>query len=135
MIYSLDTNVIVRALRGVGAEGIRQRLQAESASHIVVPEMVRAELLTGARKSARPAHHLALVNRFLEAFKLLPFAGEAVEHYADIRVTLERAGESIGSNDLIIAATARAAGAIVVTNNLSEFSRVPGLRCEDWPSP
>jgi tRNA(fMet)-specific endonuclease VapC len=55
-----------------------------------------------------------------------------VEHYADIRHALEKAGTPINPNDLIIAATARAAGVTLVTANVSEFSRVPGLKWEDW---
>ena len=108
------------------------KFQALSADCIFVPEMVRAELIVGALKSDRPEHHLDLVNRFLSAFALLPFSGDAVEHYAAIRVNLEKSGQIIGPNDLVIAATARAKGSILVSNNLKEFSRVPGLQCEDW---
>lgn len=131
MIYSLDTNVIVRALRGQ-SETIKDRVIAEGPERVVVPEMVRAELLTGARKSARPDENTRLVERFLEPLDLLAFGGDAPEHYADIRVRLEREGSPIGPNDLIIAATTRAFGAILVTANLKEFRRVPGLSCEDW---
>lgn len=58
--------------------------------------------------------------------------GKAAEHYADIRGRLEKKGKVIGPADLIIAATARAAGAVLVTHNTKEFSRVPGLQIEDW---
>jgi tRNA(fMet)-specific endonuclease VapC len=132
MIYCLDTNIIVRSLRGQNAAGIAERLAALTPEEVKVPEMVRAELLTGAAKSDRPAHHRELVELFLVPFELLPFAGESPEHYADIRARLEKAGEKIGPNDLVIAATARASGAVLVTGNVSEFSRVPGLLCEEW---
>ena len=62
----------------------------------------------------------------------LPFSGDAVVHYAEIRLYLEKKGTPIGPHDLIIAATARAAGATMVTANTREFSRIPNLRCEDW---
>ncbi len=131
MIYCLDTNVVVRALRGT-AQGVKERLVGEGLERVMVPEMVRAELLTGARKSARPEVNLGLVEQFLAPFRILPFATEEAEHYADIRVDLERSGRVIGPNDLIIAAITRAAGATLVTGNLKEFERIRGLRCEDW---
>ena len=131
MIFCLDTNVIVRALRGGGA-AVAERLRTLQPEQIKVPEMVRAELLTGARKSARPVENEDLVKRFLTPFALLPFSGDAVEHYADIRVRLERAGTLIGPNDLVIAATARSVAATLITANLGEFRRVPGLQCMDW---
>jgi tRNA(fMet)-specific endonuclease VapC len=131
VIYCLDTNVIVRALRGKG-ETIRERMIEEGPERIVVPEMVRAELLYGARVSNKPSENRDAVERFLAAFKLLPFDRDAAEHYADIRAVLKIGGKLIGPNDLIIAATARSVGAIAVTGNLGEFERVPGLQCEDW---
>jgi len=97
-----------------------------------VPEMVRAELLHGCLRSDRPEENLAAVESFLAPFRRLPFGSDAAEHYAQIRTDLERAGTPIGPNDLVIAATVRAQGAILVTNNLREFQRVPGLDCEDW---
>jgi len=131
VIYCLDTNVIVRALRGMG-ETIRERMIAEGPERIVVPEMVRAELLTGARVSNSPSENRVAVEQFLAAFNLLPFDHDAAEHYADIRAALKAGGSLIGPNALLIAATARSVGAIVATGNLGEFERVPGLRCEDW---
>jgi len=68
----------------------------------------------------------------LEPYELLPFAGDAAEHYADIRGRLEKKGKVIGPAYLIIATTARATGAVLVTHNTKEFSRVPGLQIEDW---
>ena len=94
--------------------------------------MVRAELLFGVSKSSRKMAALSAVQAFLEPYELLPFAGDAAEHYADIRGRLEKKWEVIGPADLIIAATARAAGAVLVTHNTKEFSRVPGLQIEDW---
>ena len=110
MIYCLDTNVIVRALRGKNADGISEKLSSERPENIKISEMVRAELLVGVGKSARPNENRRLLNQFLAPFQHAPFEGDAVEHYADIRVTLEQSGDSIGPNDLVIAATARAIG-------------------------
>ena len=83
-------------------------------------------------RSERPRENLEAVERFLAPFLRLSFGSDAAEHYAEIRIALERLGTPIGPNDLVIAATVRAAGAILVTNNLREFQRVPGLECENW---
>lgn len=72
------------------------------------------------------------VEIFLAGIAVHPFAGGADAHYAEIRVALERAGTPIGANDLFIAAHARSLGAILVTDNVAGFSRVPGLRLENW---
>jgi len=63
---------------------------------------------------------------------MIPFDRAAAEHYAEIRTHLEREGAPVSPNDLIIAATVRAANATLVTANLREFPRIPGLLCEDW---
>ena len=74
----------------------------------------------------------ARVEALLAEVTVLPFDGEADQHYADIRCALERAGTPVGSHDLLIAAHARSRGLVVVTHNVREFKRVPGLQVEDW---
>lgn len=108
------------------------RLQATARSSVKVPEIVRAELLFGCLTCKDPDLERRKVDHVLAPFDWLPFGGEAVQHYAAIRVDLERAGKLIGPNDLLIAATARAVGAVLVTSNTAEFARVPGLVMEDW---
>ena len=132
MIRALDTNLVVTALRGRTPAVLVERIRQAGPLGIVVPEMVRAELLHGCLKSDRPEENLGLVARFLAPYRRLVFGSEAAGHYAEIRAELERRGELIGPNDLVIAATVRAVGAVLVTNNVSEFERVPGLVCEDW---
>jgi len=131
MKYCLDTNIIIYCLKGMHP-AIVARLQTHRPDEILIPEIVRAELLFGAAKSQQKARTLAVIHAFLHPFECLPFAGDAVEHYADIRAYLETRGQSIGPNDLIIAATARASGASLVTHNTAEFERVAGLNIEDW---
>jgi len=132
MIWALDTNIVVVSLRRNTPPQIVERFRVTRPDSIVVPEMVRAELLHGCLKSHRPEENRKAVERFLAPFRRLSFDSVAAEHYAEIRAYLEQRGEPIGPNDLVIAATARAAGAILVTRNTSEFQRVPGLLCEDW---
>jgi len=72
------------------------------------------------------------VERFAARLEVLPFDGDAAFHFADIRADLERRGQVIGPYDLVIAGHARSRGLVVATGNLREFTRVEGLRAEDW---
>jgi tRNA(fMet)-specific endonuclease VapC len=94
----------------------------------------KAELLYGARKSGRIAHNLRLLEELFGTVASLPFDDRCAEEYGLIRQELERAGTPIGANDLLIASTARAHDAVLVTHNVREFSSVAGLRIEDWES-
>jgi tRNA(fMet)-specific endonuclease VapC len=131
MIFALDTNIVVELLRQRDPTLIEKYLSKNPCDYSV-PEMVRAELLFGAKMSAKADGNRQTVERFLAPLQLLPFHGDAVEHYADIRAHLEKAGKSIGPNDLVIAATARANGHTLITRNTSEFIRVPALAVEVW---
>jgi tRNA(fMet)-specific endonuclease VapC len=91
-----------------------------------------AELWSGALKSARSAVARREIDAFLEPFEVLPFDRQAAEAYARSRFALERLGCPIGERDLLIASIALARGLAVVTHNVTEFGRVPGLRTEDW---
>lgn len=128
--YLLDTNLCIRVLRDRPA-GLRDRFNAE-ASGLCISTIVLTELLHGAAKSARPIENREEVERFVARLTLLPFDEEAAAHAGDIRATLERVGKKIGGYDVLIAGHARSKGLIVVTGNLGEFTRVDGLRCEDW---
>ena len=131
MIRALDTNIVVDLLRGKDAE-LSARFLDGRPSDYAVPEMVRAELLFGAMLSARPRENRAAVEKFLDPLRLLPFAGDAPVHWAEIRMALQSSGTPIGANGMVIAATTRAAGCTLVTRNTLEFSRVPGLAVEVW---
>jgi tRNA(fMet)-specific endonuclease VapC len=111
------------------------RLRALSRSQVRLSSVVKAELLYGARKSARVAENLRLLERFFDTIASLPFDDRCAEDYGVLRDELDRAGAPIGPNDLLIAATARAHGAILVTHNVRGFSRVARLRIENWESP
>ena len=128
--YLLDTNLCIRVLRD-RPPGLRDRFNAE-ASGLCISTIVLTELLHGAAKSARPIENREEVERFVARLTLLPFDEEAAAHAGDIRATLERAGKMIGGYDVLIAGHARSKGLVVVTGNLGEFTRVDGLRCEDW---
>jgi tRNA(fMet)-specific endonuclease VapC len=93
---------------------------------------VKAELLYGARKSERVDENLRRLDQFFGALPSLPFDDEAAAHYGVARAQLHRTSSMIGPNDLLIAATALASDATLVTRNDAEFRRVVGLRVEVW---
>ena len=128
--FMLDTNVCIRVLRDRPASA-RARFNAE-ADGLCISAVTLGELLHGAAKSDRPADKRREVGRLAARLEVLPFDDEAAAHYGDIRADLERRGMVIGPYDLMIAGHARSRGLVVVTGNLGEFTRVAGLRCEDW---
>lgn len=129
----LDTNLCIRVLRDRPA-GLRERFNAEAAN-LCVSTVTLGELLYGAERSSRPSHARHEVEAFTARLDVLAFDGDAAAHYADIRADLERRGLVIGPYDLMIAGHARSRGLVVVTGNLGQFSRVAGLRAEDWLVP
>src|SRR5262249_32690926 len=102
-----------------------RRLHATPAVDVCIPLQVRAELLVGAAKSNNPPIAKARVLAFIAPFTVAWPDANVEDHYVSIRTNLESLGISIGEADLWIAASARAAGATMVTNNTREFSRVP----------
>jgi len=131
MIYSLDTNTCIRYING-RAPRLRNRLQATLAGEIIVCSVVRAELFYGANKSQTPTQTMVKQQRFLRPYATLPFDDKAAIEYGQIRTYLERHGTPIGPIDMLIAAIALANNLILITHNTAEFSRVPGLKIEDW---
>jgi len=129
----LDTNVCIRILNG-SSPRVAAVLRATTPSQVRLCSIVKAELLYGARHSKRVSENLNLLQKFFEPLISLPFNDRCAEEAAFIRLDLQRSGRPVGPNDLLIAATARAHDLALVTHNTREFSRVPGLRVEDWES-
>jgi tRNA(fMet)-specific endonuclease VapC len=130
LTYLLDTNTCIYAIKREPA--VLRRLQEHSPDDLGVSAITVAELWFGAAKSSRPQSTRASVDAFLKPFEILSFASEAAEEYAQIRAQLEKAGLPIGERDLLIAAIAKSRRLTVVTHNVREFSRVHGLKVEDW---
>lgn len=128
--YMLDTNFCIRVLRD-RPEGLRQRFN-DHAEALCISTIVLTELLHGAEKSAKSLENRKAVEGFAARLSVLPFDEAAAAHAAEIRAVLERQGLPIGGYDLLIAGHARSQALIVVTGNLREFTRVDGLRAEDW---
>ena len=131
MKYFLDTNMIIYFIKGK-YPALLEHLRTIPAQSIVIPAVVLAEIEYGAQKSMDYQMTISKYRKFTRAFETIPFSGASIQVYGEIRRALEKAGMPIGPNDLMIAATVLANDGILVTHNTKEFSRVPGLRLEDW---
>ena len=128
--YLLDTNIISAAVRAVDGR-VRQRIARAGEQNVFTSVIVAAELRFGDIRRAS-ARLRAALDATLSAMEIVPLELAAVEHYARLRLALERAGTPIGANDMLIAAHALALDATLVTDNQREFGRVEGLRVENW---
>jgi tRNA(fMet)-specific endonuclease VapC len=130
MRYLLDTNIVSNLVRNPQGR-VADRLKAVGEQNICTSIIVAAELRYGTTKKASP-RLTAQVEAVLNVIDTLPFDSPADEVYGSIRTQLELVGKPIGGNDLLIAAQALALDHTLVTDNDQEFSRVDGLRVENW---
>lgn len=129
--FVLDTDVCIDLIRGrVPAEGFESSRVPLAAS--VISSVTMAELEVGVAKAPAPSRPRRQLDDFLEQVPVADFDAAAARHYGEIRAHLETKGYTIGPLDLLIAAHARSRGARLVTANLQEFRRVPGLKCVHW---
>ena len=134
MPWLLDTNAWITHLKQPGGP-VEQRLDQVQPTDILLCSVVKAELWHGAHKYARRERRLLVLATLFERFASVPFDDDAARQYGEIRHQLEIQGQVIGPNDLQIAAICRARGVTLVSANTDEFSRVAGLRVEDWTKP
>ncbi len=130
-MFLLNTNVCIRLLNQKH-DGIAKNFRQHQPTEIALCSIVKAELLYGARHSQHVEANLQLLHRFFAPLASLSFDDRCAEEAGLIRADLVAQGKPIGPNDLLIAATARARDAVLVTHNTREFTRVTGLRLEDW---
>ena len=130
-MYLLDSCVCIDLMRGKLPYAY-DLMRASDPKLFAVPAIVVAELNFGAEKSANPEKNRLLTERFLAPYEIVPFGAACAHAYGLIRNQLRKDGTPIGPNDLLIAATAIANQAVLVSNNASEFARVKGLRFESW---
>jgi tRNA(fMet)-specific endonuclease VapC len=128
--YMLDTNICIHVVKNYPPE-LRERFN-QLAEQLCISSITLGELYYGAEKSARQVEDLQAVEQFAARLEVLSFSPKAAAHYGQIRAEIERHGNLVGSHDMLIGAHARSEGLIVVTNNLREFRRLPGLRVENW---
>jgi tRNA(fMet)-specific endonuclease VapC len=147
VLYVLDTDMVIFMLRGL-KPSTRQRARRERALALVarcreaqakgdvvgLSAITVSELEFGAHNSGDYDTEIVAVRQILTPFEVYDYDGTTCPaHYGRIRHELERAGQTIGAMDLLIAAHALALAATLVTNNLAHFQRIPGLSVTRWP--
>jgi tRNA(fMet)-specific endonuclease VapC len=131
--FLLDTNIVIYVIKRRPIEVLEAFNR--HAGQMAISSITLAELMHGAEKSSQVDANMNVVEDFASRFDVLPYTAKAAQHYGSIRAALEKAGTTIGVNDLHIAAHARSEGLVLVTNNMGEFSRVPALQSENWFQP
>ena len=129
-MYALDTNTVLDYFRGKG--NVATNLLALPPSEVALPAIVAYEVWVGVLGSQNAKQRQAQYEHFLATIDVLPFDSAVSRRAAELRQALERRGEAIGPMDTLIAATALAYSATLVTRNVREFGRVRGLTVVDW---
>jgi tRNA(fMet)-specific endonuclease VapC len=131
-MFLLDTNTLIYFFKGLGR--VADRLLATAPSQTAISAVSVYELDVGIAKSTSPAKRRKQLAAFLDAANLVAFGRLEAAAAADVRAAMETRGTPLGPLDTLLAGTARAHGAVVVTRNVREFRRVPGLQVVDWYS-
>jgi len=128
--FMLDTNTVIYTIRNRPASTRKAFMRHEG--QMCISTITWGELVSGAERSSQPERNLADIEGLAARLETAPFDVSAATHFGQLRAELYSAGRPIGPYDMMIAAHARALGLVLVTNNLNEFKRVPGLRVENW---
>lgn len=128
--YLLDTNIVIYTMKNRPKQ-VKRRFQQHH-GQMSISAVTLGELVFGAEHSQQVERNLADIEALMARIEVLSFDGKAAFHFGQIRAALYRTGRPIGAYDMMIAGQARAMGLILVTNNMKEFERVPGLLLEDW---
>jgi tRNA(fMet)-specific endonuclease VapC len=127
--HLLDTDICIFALKR--RSKLLEKL-VEHDGHLAISDVTLFELYYGSEKYQEPQARVRQVEDLAARLEVIPFDSQAARSAADIRAVLESKGQIIGAYDLQIAGIARARGLILATGNVREFSRVAGLRVENW---
>lgn len=130
----LDTDICIYIIKQK-PENVLKHFQQLQIGELSMSAITYAELMNGAEKSSRVEDNILKLNELAELLEIKPFDQKAAMAYGDVRSVLEKKGMIIGSNDLLIAAHVISLDSILVTNNEKEFSRVDGLKIENWTKP
>ncbi|MEW6057127.1 MAG: type II toxin-antitoxin system VapC family toxin [Bdellovibrionota bacterium] len=130
-MYLLDTNICIYLIREQ-SEALLKNIQRHKITEIAISSITLAELRYGVEKSSYPQKNSDALDLFLLSLEILPFDVAAAIAYGRVRANLEKNGRLIGPLDMMIAAHALSIDAALVTNDQKEFSRVNGLRIENW---
>ena len=131
--YLLDTNVVIYTMKK-RPQQVKKRFEKYH-GRMAISTVTLGELVFGAEHSQQVERNLADIENMVSLLEVLPFDAKAAYHFGQIRAFLYRTGKPIGPYDMMIAGQAVASGLKLVTNNIREFKRVPGLQLEDWTSP
>ena len=132
-LFMLDTDTCIFLMRGE-SPALAARVQSVPLQQQVMSAVTFAELTYGVQVSAaaKRKQNQSVLDSLVLHLAVLDWPQDAAKHYAEIRADLKKRGAQLGAADLMIAAHARAMGAIVVTNNVKDFDRVKGLEVENW---
>lgn len=130
--YMLDTNIIIYTINNRPSH--IKALFKQHEDQICISSITLGELVFGAEHSAQVERNLRDIAAMVARLEVLPYENKAAYQFGQIRADLYRTGQPIGPYDMMIAGHARATGLILVTNNIKEFVRVPGLLLENWAS-
>ena len=131
MKLMLDTNICIYLIKEHPAS-ILKRFASHPVGEIGISVITLAELEYGVTKSSRPAKNREALEQFVSPLEVASFDRLATAAYGRLRTALEKKGQPIGSMDLLIAAHAIGLDVRLITHNVKEFGRVPGLRIDDW---
>lgn len=131
--YMLDTNICIFTIKNKPNQ-VREAFKQHH-ERLCISTVTLMELIYGAEKSSHPDRNLHVVEGFAARLEVLQYDMDAAAHTGQLRAELARSGKPIGPYDQMVAGHARSMGLVVVTNNLREFQRVPGIRVEDWTIP
>ena len=131
MRYMLDTNICIYAIKHK-PEKVLEELQRHDPSDVCISAVTYAELIHGVEKSAAIEKNRLALSLLLANIEIFDFDAKAADCYGKIRAELEKKGSPIDPLDMMIAGHARSLEFTLVTNNMKEFSRVSGLRQENW---
>lgn len=131
MTYMLDTNICIYAIKNK-PEQVLRRLKDNMQYGLCISAITLAELEYGVEKSLFPERNRAALMQFISILDVLPFDDLAAVKYGEICAHLQKIGKPIGTMDMLIAGHAKAEHMILITNNVREFERVPGLEIENW---
>ncbi len=126
----LDTNMVIYTIKNRPNQ-VRETFKQHQ-DQMCISAVTWGELIYGAEKSSHPERNLADIEQMAARLEIAPFETLAAAHFGQLRAELYQIGKPIGPYDMMIAGHARSMGFILVTNNLKEFERVPGLRVENW---
>ncbi len=131
MKYFLDTDICIYFLKGK-YPNVLKNIHKHHPYEIKIAAIVKAELLYGALKSRKVDENIEKITKFLLPFEIIVFNDRSTTYYAENRAKLEKKGNSIGPNDLIIASIVQSNDGILITNNKREFKRIKNLKLENW---